>query len=204
MCLVPWKKQESKNGFLQFLPSFCSCTAENLIHSASWLSSQHLLRCFFHPSPRTVPTDYFFCHNLLLAHPSLPGNHTSKPFCSQQQVILWFWGGLCFRWDLQKIFSKTEEGVNEQPTVTTGVICSIKEREDFYAVCASYTERYRHHGNKLVRQQQGTTLRLTITRDIISGGETSKALEFWFLLQPQSHLRLWTSFEFPVCKLKLG
>lgn len=176
--------------FIQLLgcpPSTCS--GASFIHLPELflqiIFSATLFCWHTHPSPGTISAS--------------PSVHNSRWFSD-----FFFWGGVCVSGDTCKKFSKTEEGVNEQPTVTTGVICSIKEREDFYAVCASYTERYRHHGNKLVRQQQGTTLRLTITRDIISGGETSKALEFWFLLQPQSHLLLWTSFEFPVCKLKMG
>lgn len=176
-CLLPWSLQsQRRTHFLQFLMLFSSWVDKKLLHSSSsWLLFQCLSRYFLRPSLRYIPMDYFLLPALHLC--TQPSPSTSCPHSASQVRAA------------SKI-SKTEEGVNEWPTVTSEEICSIKKR-GFYAVRASYTERDRHHGNKLVRQEQGTTLGWTITGDIISGGETSKALEFGFLLHPESHLLLW-------------
>lgn len=41
------------------------------------------------------------------------------------------WWGIALQVRAASKISKTEEGINEWPTVTSKVICSIKEREDF-------------------------------------------------------------------------
>lgn len=117
-----------RNCFLQFLTLFSSCMDEKLIHSAfSWLLSQHLFRCFFSPSPRSTATNYFLLHA-----PSLPTQPSPRTTLANphRQVMLRWWGPALQVRAASKI-SKTEEGVNERPTVTREVIFSIKEREDF-------------------------------------------------------------------------
>lgn len=117
-CLLPRNSQGCRRThFVQFLTLFSSWMGKNLLHSASsCLLLQHLSKYFLSPSLRYIPTDYFLLPALPLC--TQPSPSTSCPHSASQVRAA------------PKI-SKAEEGVNEWPTVTSEVICSIKERGDF-------------------------------------------------------------------------
>lgn len=124
--LLNGQKAASFTFFLVVIPVFCYSSCY------SWLFVQVLLGSI----PQIHSSRLFSVLHLC----TQPSPSTSCPHSASQVTAA------------SKI-SKTEEGVNEWPTVTSEVICSTKER-GFYAVCASYTEGDRHHSNKLVRQEQ--------------------------------------------------
>lgn len=124
----PESKSQGRNTFLQFLASLCSYTAESWLilllpgsTTCSGASFVHLPGLFL---------QIIFCATVLFwyAHPS------QEPH--QPALLPIPTGGLCRQEPVFQVrattrLPKTEEGVNEWPTLTTGIICSIKGREDF-------------------------------------------------------------------------
>lgn len=123
-------KSQGRNTFPQFLASLCSYAAE------SWLIP--LLPGSFPTTCSGAPFIHFpglflqvIFHAMILLWYAHPSQEPHQPALLPTPT-----GGLC-RW--KPAFQvrattrlwKTEEGVNEWPTLTTGVICSIKGREDF-------------------------------------------------------------------------
>lgn len=126
----PESKSQGRNTFLQFLASLCSYTAE------SWLILL-LPGCF----PTTCSGASFvhlpglflqiIFYAIILLWYARPSQETHRPALLPIPT-----SGLCRREPVFQVrastrLSKTEEGVNEWPTLTTGIICSIKGREDF-------------------------------------------------------------------------
>lgn len=102
-----------KSWFIHLLPGCYPsiCLGASLVH---------LPDSFLHIISRFTP--FPFQHN--------PPQESHQPSRPPWKMMLSWWGPTLQVGAASKI-SKTEEGANEGPTVTSEVICSIKKREDF-------------------------------------------------------------------------
>lgn len=131
-CLLPWKQQESKKKPFSPVPDVVQLLCGQKADSFSFFLA--VIPAFVHVLLYSISQIHFYrlfsASHSFSSNTTLPKDHTGQALPPHRQVMLHWWRPALQVRAASKI-SKTEEGVNERPTVTSEVICFIKEREDF-------------------------------------------------------------------------